>query len=208
MVRLNDQLTGLPNRRALDERLKETITPGSSTALAMLDLDGFLEVNTDHGDDVGDLLLQRLAALLEEFAPESVYRISGDEFALVLPETTLEQAFLRLERLRSTVAEAAERFALPDARRMTVSIGVAHAPRDANDARGLLRTAQAALQGAKESGRNQVALPPNEEMVMKTCYYPASSVRKLRTLAERLGRKESPLLREALDDLIRKYDVP
>jgi hypothetical protein len=45
-------------------------------------------------------------------------------------------------------------------------------------------------------------------MVMKSCYYPPSSMRKLRALAERLGRKDSPLLREALDDLLRKYDVP
>ncbi len=88
------------------------------------------------------------------------------------------------------------------------TIGVAQYPRDAKDARGLLQAADAALATAKESGRNQVALPPNEEMVMKSCYYPASSMRKLRALAERLGRKDSPLLREALDDLFRKYDIP
>jgi len=93
-------------------------------------------------------------------------------------------------------------------RNLMVTIGVAQYPRDAKDARGLLQAADAALATAKESGRNQVALPPNEEMVMKSCYYPASSMRRLRALAERLGRKDSPLLREALDDLFRKYDVP
>jgi diguanylate cyclase len=71
-----------------------------------------------------------------------------------------------------------------------------------------MRTADAALTAAKESGRNQVALPPNEEMVMKSCYYTGAGVRKLRALAERLNRKESTLLREALDDLLRKYDQP
>jgi hypothetical protein len=91
---------------------------------------------------------------------------------------------------------------------VTVTVGVAQHPRDAKDARGLLEASAAALQAAKEGGRNRVGLPPNEEMVMKSCYYPATSVRKLKTLAERLKRKESHLLREALDDLFRKYDVP
>jgi len=112
-----------------------------------------------------------------------------------------------METLRATV-ESSPRFELPDQRNLMVTIGVAQYPRDAKDARSLLQAADAALATAKESGRNQVALPPNEEMVMKSCYYPASSMRKLRALAERLGRKDSPLLREALDDLFRKYDIP
>ena len=53
-----------------------------------------------------------------------------------------------------------------------------------------------------------MGLPLNEEMVMKSCYYPASAVRWLKALAERQNRKESQLLREALADLFRKYDVP
>ena len=84
-----------------------------------------------------------------------------------------------METLRARVASS-ERFDLPDQRNVMVTIGVAQYPRDAKDARGLLQAADAALAAAKESGRNQVALPPNEEMVMKSCYYPASSVRKLR----------------------------
>ncbi|MEP7188536.1 MAG: diguanylate cyclase, partial [Roseiflexaceae bacterium] len=120
---------------------------------------------------------------------------------------SLEQAFLQMETLRASV-ESSVRFELPDQRNLMVTIGVAQYPRDAKDTRSLLQAADAALATAKESGRNQVALPPNEEMVMKSCYYPASSMRKLRALAERLGRKDSPLLREALDDLFRKHDVP
>jgi plasmid stabilization system protein ParE len=91
---------------------------------------------------------------------------------------------------------------------VTLTIGVAQHPRDAKDARDLIAAANAALAAAKEAGRNQVALPPTEDMVMKSCYYPAGSLRKLKILAERLSRKESRLLREALDDLLRKYDAP
>jgi diguanylate cyclase (GGDEF)-like protein len=203
----NDPLTRLPNRLALDAALKQAIDASSSIALAMLDIDAFLEINTDFGQSQGDQVLRALAEILEEFAPGQVYHLSGDEFAFAMPQRTLEQAFLQMESLRLQV-QASERFELPDGRKLSVTIGVAQYPRDAKDARGLVQAADAALSSAKEGGRNQVSLPPNEEMVMKSCYYPASSIRKLKQLAERLGRKESPLLREALDDLFRKYDIP
>jgi len=89
---------------------------------------------------------------------------------------------------------------------ITITIGLAHYPRDTRDPNSLIKIAEAALYAGKEGGGNRVALPPSEEMVMKSVYYPATSVRRLKQLAERLGRKESVLLREALDDLLRKYD--
>ena len=110
-----------------------------------------------------------------------------------------------MEGLRARI-DAAE-FALPGDHRVTITAGVAHAPRDAKEVQALLNAADAALLSAKESGRNQVALPPNEEMVLKSCYYSSAGLRKLKSLAERLGQRESYLLREALADLLRKYDV-
>lgn len=202
-----DALTGLPNRAALDGKIKSMIEGGESVALAVLDVDHFLEVNDGFGYEVGDCVLQALAALLLRHAPDAAYRISGDEFAVVLPHVTLEQAFLRMEALRMNVQEAVDHFDLPSRRAVTVTIGVAQSPRDGKDLRGLLSAADAALEAAKEAGRNQVGLPPNEEMVMKSCYYTVSGVRKLKELAKRLNRKESHLLREALDDLLRKYDL-
>ena len=202
-----ESLNGLPNRLVLNGALKQAIDSRNTIAVALLDIDSFMEINTDFGQSTGDRVLRVLAALLKEAAPASVYHLSGDEFAILLPGISLEQAFLRMEAVRAAV-EGSERFELPDQRNVMVTVGVAQYPRDAKDARSLLQAADAALATAKESGRNQVALPPNEEMVMKSCYYPASSMRKLRALAERLGRKDSPLLREALDDLFRKYDIP
>jgi diguanylate cyclase (GGDEF)-like protein len=204
----NDTLTDLPDRETLNSALAEALEHEESTALGVLDIDHFLEVNTEFGHTAGDRVLQVLAGILKEEAPGGAFRISGDEFAIVLPGLSLEQAFLRLEGLRAHVQAAAGQFELPDGRTITITIGVAQYPRDARSVRGLLQAADAALQAAKEGGRNQVALPPNEEMVMKSCYYPATSIRKLKALAERLRRKESHLLREALDDLFRKYDVP
>jgi len=135
------------------------------------------------------------------------YRISGDEFAVVMADVPLEQAFLRMETLRREIEGATARFGLPNHQPVTVGIGVAQYPRDAKDASSLVDAATSALRYCKDIGSNQVILPLNDEMVMKSCYYPGSSVRRLKTLAERLGKKESLLLREALQDLLRKYET-
>jgi diguanylate cyclase (GGDEF)-like protein len=200
-----DPLTSLPTRPALDRALADLLAADRPTALAVLDVDHFLEVNTQYGHEVGDAVLQRLAGLLAEAVPDGAYRSAGDEFVLLLPDHSLEQAFLRLEELRRRVQSQAADFDLPNGRPVLISLGVAQYPRDARTARGLLSAADVALGAVKENGGNAVGLPFNEEMVMKSCYYAAGSLRRLKALAERLGRKESPLLREALDDLLRKY---
>ena len=204
----NDSLTGLPDRIALENMLKPLVGSRAGVALAALDLDHFLEINSEFGSEVGDQVLRTLAGLLDESEPGNVYRITGDEFVIVMPGLSLEEAFLYVETLRKQIEQSTERFGLPNRQPVTIKAGVAQHPRDAKDVRGLLEASAAALQAAKEGGGNRVALPPNEEMVMKSCYYPATSLRKLRALADRLGRKDSQLLREALDDLFRKYDVP
>ena len=201
-------LTGLPARATLESDLKGALSGEDSCGLALLDMDHFRELNEEQGSDAGDALLKQVAALLSEAQPGGAYHIGGDEFALLLRDVSLEQAFLAMEQLRARIQGAASQLRLADGRAITATLGVAQFPRDAADARVLWSKASAALQAAKEGGRNTVSLPPNEEMVMKSCYYPSSSMRKLKALAERLGRKESPLLREALDDLFRKYDLP
>lgn len=201
-----DVLTGLPNNKSLEKHLQERIDRDEPVALAMIDVDHFLELNERLGSEAGDEALKSLAALLQEEKGARAFRVSGDEFALAVDGVTLEQAFLGMERLRMKVESAQDVFALPDDCRMTITIGVAQYPRDGKTESALRRSASAALVSAKEIGRNQVALPPNEEMVMKSCYYPSTNVRRLKSLAEQLNKKESALLREALDDLLRKYD--
>jgi diguanylate cyclase (GGDEF)-like protein len=204
-----DSLTGLPGGGAVHATLQRTLQDRDAAALTLLDVDRFAELNDTLGSDAGDSLLRGLAGLLNDEVGTtpgaSAFRVSGDAFALLLPDVSLEQAFLRMERVRARI-EAANLASLGGAP-VTVSIGVAQYPRDGKDAAGLHKAAEAALMAAKEQGRNTVALPPNEEMVMKSCYYPSTAVRQLRLLAERLGRKESVLLREALTDVLRKYDT-
>jgi len=206
MTKYLDSLTGLPNHKAMEKHVQEKIGQDEQVALAMIDVDHFLEVNQTLGSEAGDQVLRQLAAVLKEEPGAEAYRVAGDEFALVLEGATLEQAFLQMERFRAKIEASADVFQLPQDPRITVTVGVAQYPRDGKTESALRRAASAALVSAKEIGRNQVALPPNEEMVMKSCYYPSTNVRRLKSLAEQLNKKESALLREALDDLLRKYD--
>ena len=205
MKRPNDVLTDLPGRAAMEEEITERMGRGVPFAVALVDVDFFQEINDQHGHAGGDRTLQHLAGLLRESGAGTVYRVSGDEFALVIPDVTLEQAFLQVEWLRRSVSQSD--FSLSDDRKVTITAGVAHSPRDAKEVQALLNAADAALLSAKEGGRDQVALPPNEEMVLKSCYYPSAGLKKLKALAERLGQRESYLLREALTDLLRKHDA-
>ena len=204
MERPSDALTALPGRVTMEDELAERLGRCEPCTVALIDVDFFKEINDHFGFPEGDRALQRLAGLLQDSGRGRTYRISGDEFALVIPQVTLEQAFLQVERLRGLVSEAD--FGLGEGRKVTITAGVAHSPRDAKEVQALLNAADAALLSAKEGGRDQVALPPNEEMVLKSCYYPSAGLRKLKALAERLGQRESYLLREALGDLLRKHD--
>lgn len=189
---LEDSLTGLKNRGAFERVLKQSIESGAGVAVGLIDIDNFHAINIEFGHDVGDAVLRQVATFIRETAGNG-FRLSGDEFAVVMDGASLEQGFLRMEQLRSSVEKSAASFGVPDSRAVYITVGVAQSPRDAKDVHGLMEAADAALQSAKEGGRNMVALPSNEEMVMKSCYYPATQVRKLKALAERLSRKESQL---------------
>lgn len=154
-----DALTGQGNRRALDELLKQQaafyVASGKSFSILMLDIDFFKSINDGFGHMTGDDVLrafaQRVRACLR---PRDVCaRFGGEEFVVVLPQTTLEEAREVAERLRLGVAECP----LLDTPRVqvTVSIGVATLAAGQTVAE-LLATADAAVYVAKKGGRNQV----------------------------------------------------
>ncbi|WP_135555286.1 GGDEF domain-containing protein [Paenibacillus cymbidii] len=208
MTKRVDSLTGLQNNEEFEQDLKAAIAKEDAVGLASLDVDHFDVVNEQFGHETGDVVLKAIAESIKAAGVGQAYRISGDEYAILLPGASLEQAFLKMESLRAAVHANQSAYGLPaDAgKEITVTIGVAQYPRDAKEASALRRAADAALASAKESGRNLVALPPSEDMIMKSCYYPASMIRSLKSLADKSKKKESHLLREALGDLIRKYD--
>ena len=179
----------------------------ATTSLIQTDLDRFHELNQGAGREVGDGVLAAVMRTIGDAAGENGWtaaRIGGDEFALLAPGLPLEAAFLRGEQLRVALDEAiaAE---LPEGVSCTASVGVVNVPRDGKTGQDLLHKAQLALHSAKEQGGDRVGLSPGDEMVLKSSYYSVAQLARLKTLAERAGKKESVLLREALDDLLRKY---
>jgi diguanylate cyclase (GGDEF)-like protein len=154
---LTDELTKLPNRRALAQRfLQETQRARRqhhSIAFLMIDLDHFKQVNDTYGHLNGDAVLAELAQILVTGARESdvCARYGGEEFALILHETTESGARVLAERVRAKVAAAT----FPGGLKLTISIGVA-ATDDAALFTQLIDRADQALYAAKQSGRNQV----------------------------------------------------
>ena len=159
-----DALTGLLNRRRLDEDLRRECVRstryGSSLALLMIDVDNFKTFNDDHGHQQGDEALRELAAILtgELRSSDTVYRYGGEEFAVMLVETPLEGASEMAERLRSRIVQRlAVRFG-GDAAALSASIGVAAwTPRRGTPSE-LMAAADGALYEAKRTGRNRVVV--------------------------------------------------
>jgi two-component system chemotaxis response regulator CheY len=162
----HDPLTGLGNRRSLQEDL-EVLHARSQRyrrgfALAMCDIDRFKAYNDTHGHQAGDQALRAVAATIaqEVRGGDSVYRYGGEEFLLILPEQTQDTALVAVERVRSAV----ERLAIPQPAAgpggiLTLSAGIAaFGPGEATTAEELLQQADAALYRAKAAGRNQLAL--------------------------------------------------
>jgi diguanylate cyclase (GGDEF)-like protein/PAS domain S-box-containing protein len=159
---LTDELTALPNRRAFfrsgEQETKKARRYAAPLSLLMLDVDRFKLINDTYGHSGGDKVLRRVADLIRRTVREvdTGGRLGGEEFALLLPNTALDEALILAERLRAAVAaEAGAAIALGVA--VTVSIGAAQlVPGDAFDA--LLSKADAAMYRAKQAGRDRVAV--------------------------------------------------
>jgi two-component system cell cycle response regulator len=167
---LTDELTGLYNRRYVVAHLEELLVRvandgnANETALMMFDVDHFKAVNDQFGHPGGDDALRQLAdrALRGVRSIDLVARLGGEEFVVVMPETSLNAAVMVAERLRHAVA--AEPFFIhstSERRPITISIGVAIAqPGDTVDT--LLQRADEALYEAKNNGRNRVVAQHGE----------------------------------------------
>jgi diguanylate cyclase (GGDEF)-like protein len=156
-----DALTGLANRRALDELLAyEFARAGRSEqplCVALIDLDHFKRINDDLSHAAGDAVLKAVAERMRGLCREidTVARWGGEEFALLLPNTRLSDALAVCERVRAGV-ERLELDAIAPGLRTTISIGIASHEGHADYDR-MLSQADAALYAAKQAGRNRVA---------------------------------------------------
>jgi diguanylate cyclase (GGDEF)-like protein len=151
-----DPLTHLPNRRYAEAKLDGLLTAGAAPALAVVDVDRFKEVNDAIGHAGGDEVLRRVAEILVAGCRDTdeICRWAGDEFVILLPDTTAEQAERALERCRTRLA-AVDWPALGLADPVTISVGIASAARG-DDRRTLFAAADGVLYDAKRSGRDRV----------------------------------------------------
>jgi diguanylate cyclase (GGDEF)-like protein len=149
----HDPLTGVRNRRGLDDALSAE----SEVALLVCDLDHFKLVNDRYGHELGDQVLARFGELLRDLARETdvPIRLGGEEFCVVLPRTDADGAMQAAERLRvATTRQLAH--LVPSG--LTVSVGVAATSTGVLDARALLAAADRGLYAAKAAGRNRTVL--------------------------------------------------
>ncbi|GAA3828958.1 GGDEF domain-containing protein [Nocardioides panacisoli] len=158
-----DPLTGLVTRRVFDEAAASAITGSANeegTSLVLLDVDNFKAINDRYGHPGGDEVLVQLARLLlaDMRRGDVVCRLGGDEIAVLMPGCSREDARLRAEQKLAEVRSHVFRLAGAEAVHVSVSIGLAHAPTDAEDVRTLYTRADAALYRAKAGGRGRVAL--------------------------------------------------
>jgi diguanylate cyclase (GGDEF)-like protein len=159
-----DSLTGVSNRRALDESLDMMFAVmaryDQSFSLAIFDIDHFKQINDQHGHLFGDGKLRDVARLIDDSVRETdvVTRYGGEEFVVIMPHTNLEGAVIFSERLRGTIEKTMK---------LTVSGGVAQAA-DGDNPQTLLARADAAMYGAKAGGRNRVYFHTGESIAQVT----------------------------------------
>ncbi|MGB9177958.1 MAG: diguanylate cyclase [Pyrinomonadaceae bacterium] len=162
-----DPLTGLYNRRKFEEQMEAEIARTRRYArpfcLIILDIDHFKRVNDTFGHAVGDDAIKQVARILKACARagDTVARIGGEEFALLLPETEIEKARQVANRLRTAVAQ----MNIPFVGRATISLGVAEFPLCALTAELLYKAADGALYEAKNAGRNRVVVADRRRVI-------------------------------------------
>ena len=210
-----DALTGLPGRGVFETEFAARIGKKSKTpvvvSLAVVDIDLFGAINKAHGHAGGDGVLCDLAAALRSHLTEEsgLYRFGGDALAVMMPGVEKEQAFLQMEEFRSNYAgnRTIVLEETPAVVPVTVSIGLATYSDDGTKAQDVVHKANEALYRAKVGGRNRICLAREEKMVTKTSHYMQGQLLGLRRLAEREQIGEAVLLREALNDLLRKHNA-
>ena len=160
----NDELTGLLNRRRFGEMVRRELIGAERTGhpltAVLLDLDDFKQINDRHGHSAGDAVLRAVAAAINAAvrATDHSARWGGEEFAIALPGTDVEQAVLVSQRVRATISELRVSTETGEVLTCTASIGVAERGDTDETLDELFNRADRAMYRAKQSGKNRVML--------------------------------------------------
>lgn len=160
---IRDSLTGLYNRRYMEEtfdrEIERIIRKERKLAVILTDVDRFKSINDSYGHVVGDLVLAYIAQTLKNNTRSSdvVCRYGGDEFILILPECSKQEAISRSETIRALVAQSVFEFDGKCIQNVTLSFGISELPEDGSNRIDLISAADKALYLSKQSGRNRIS---------------------------------------------------
>lgn len=159
-----DYLTGINNRRYFMElaaiELNRSKHHDHPLSLLMIDVDHFKHINDKYGHLMGDVVLQQLVTMFQKNirSEDIIGRLGGEEFAILLPETTTEAAYIIAERLRESISNTLIQDIAQPIVNVTISIGLSKFDQAMNDIDGLIKCADHALYSSKHLGRNRVSI--------------------------------------------------
>jgi diguanylate cyclase (GGDEF)-like protein len=161
---IRDGLTNLFNRHfmeiSLDREVRRAARNHTELAILMIDVDHFKKFNDSYGHEAGDSILREVAEIFRQSvrAEDIICRYGGEEFVIILPETSSALAIERAEAIRWSVSQMRVRFRTEALREITISVGVAICPGCGSTLEEILRSADRALYAAKHAGRNQIMM--------------------------------------------------
>ncbi len=201
---------GLVSKELLFRRIEEMISEGVSLfSIAVADIDNFGSVNDIFGRKIGDDVIKKLISVFaNNLSKVDLIARHGDEFDILLVKKGAERGFMEMEEIRRYLSDNTFTFSDREKKEdvyITISCGIASCPRDAKNAVELFRVADSALFRAKKLGKNKVCLSEAESMVLKSSYFTKTQADRLSELSKETERTEAFLIREALDDLFKKY---
>jgi len=195
----------------ITSKVKELIKNNEGPfSVVTCDIDNLNNINTIHGNAVGDEVIDKVISIFNNnLSDTDLINRSGDEFTLLLVKKGAERSFMDLEEIRRYLSD--NTFDLKTLTKtvninITLSFGVASYPRDSKNVIDLLRVADSGLFRAKKGGKNRICLSEAESMALKSSYFTKTQLDRLSELSKSNDKTEAFLLREALDDLFKKYN--
>lgn len=200
----------LVTKEDIIKQIEEMLHRGEGPfSIVVADIDNFENVNNVFGNKIGNDIIKKLTSIFfNNLGSSDLICKHGDEFTILLREKGAERSIMEMEEIRRYLSDNTFTFTDGDKKEdvyVTLSFGIASCPRDAKNVVELFRVADSAMFRAKKLGKNKVCLSEAESMVLKSSYFTKTQVDRLSELSKEIEKTEAFLLREALDDLFKKY---